>query len=88
MAPLPADADVMVGVSLKHGMEWIHGNTFLLYSVMRINYNNNTSHHLLQSLAHFNAYVSQAEVISIDELLNSPTTQKMLFSKQAVSVAV
>ena len=41
----------------------------------------NTSHHLLQSLDHFNAYVSPAEVISIDELLNSPTTQKMLSTK-------
>ena len=30
---------------------------------------------------HFNACVSPAEAISIDELLNSPTTQKMLSTK-------
>ena len=41
----------------------------------------NTSHHLLQSLGHFNAYVSPEEVISIDGLLNSPMTQKMLSTK-------
>ena len=41
----------------------------------------NTSHHLLRSLDHFNACVSPAEAISIDELLNSPTTQKMLSTK-------
>ena len=41
----------------------------------------NTSHHLLQSLDHFNACVSPAEAISIDELLNSPMTQKMLSTK-------
>ena len=39
------------------------------------------SHHLLQSLDQFNASVTLAEVISIDELLNSPTTQKMLSTK-------
>ena len=38
----------------------------------------NTSHHLLRSLDHFNACVSPAEVISIDELLDSSMTQKML----------
>ena len=41
----------------------------------------NTSHHLLRSLDHFNACVSPAEAISIDELLDSPTTQKMLSTK-------
>ena len=41
----------------------------------------NTSHHLLQSLDHFNACVSTAEAISIDEMLNSPTNQKMLSTK-------
>ena len=38
----------------------------------------NTSHHLLQSLDHFNACVSSAEVISFDELLDSSMTHKML----------
>ena len=41
----------------------------------------NTSHHLLQSFDYFNACVSLAEVIYIDELLNSPMTQKMLSTK-------
>ena len=41
----------------------------------------NTSRHILQSLDHFNACVSPAEAISIDELLISPTTQKMLSTK-------
>ena len=41
----------------------------------------NTSHHLLRSLDQFNACVSPAEAISVDELLNSATTQKMLSTK-------
>ena len=41
----------------------------------------NTSHHLLYSLEHFNSCVSPAEVISIDELRESPMTQKMLSMK-------
>ena len=41
----------------------------------------NTSHHFLHSLDHFNSCVSPAEVISIDELLESPMTQKMLSIK-------
>ena len=40
-----------------------------------------SSHHLLESLDHFNTCVSSAEAICIDELLDSPMTQKKLSSK-------
>ena len=41
----------------------------------------NTIHHLLHSLDHFNSCASPAEVISIDECLSLPMTQKMLSMK-------
>ena len=44
----------------------------------------NTSHRLLQSLDHFNACVSPSEAISIDELLDSSMTQKMLSTKMEI----
>ena len=37
----------------------------------------NTNHHLLHSLGHINTCVSPAEVVSIDELLDSPMNQKL-----------
>ena len=59
----------------------LHSSVAFMSSFSMSGFATNTSHHLLQSLDHFNAYVSPAEVISIDELLNSPTTQKMLSTK-------
>ena len=50
-----------------------------------------TSRHFLQSLDRFNTCVSPAEVISIDELLDTPMTQTNHSNRnreQAVSVAV
>ena len=59
----------------------LHSSAAFMSSFSMSSFATNTSHHLLQSLDHFNACVSLAEVISIDELLNSPTTQKMLSTK-------
>ncbi|KAL5500402.1 hypothetical protein EMCRGX_G011959 [Ephydatia muelleri] len=56
----------------------LHSSAAFMSSFSMSGFATNTSHHLLQSLDHFNACVSQAEVISIDELLNSSMTQKML----------
>ena len=56
----------------------LHSSAAFMSSFPMSGFATNTSHHLLQSLDHFNAYVSPAEVISIDELLDSSMTQKML----------
>ena len=54
----------------------LHSSAAFMSSFSMLGFATNT-HHLLRSLDHFNACVSPAEAISIDELLNSPTTQKM-----------
>ena len=59
----------------------LHSSAAFMSSFSMSGFATNTSHHLLRSLDHFNACVSPAEAISIDELLNSPTTQKMLSTK-------
>ena len=59
----------------------LHSSAAFMSSLSMSGFATNTSHHLLRSLDHFNACVTPAEVISIDELLNSPTTQKMLSTK-------
>ena len=58
-----------------------HSSAAFMSSFSMSGFANNTSHHLLHSLDHFNSSVSPAEVISIDELLESPMTQKMLSMK-------
>ena len=59
----------------------LHSSAAFMSSFMMSGTATNSSHHLLQSLDHFNACVSPAEVISIDELLDSPMAQKKLSSK-------
>ena len=59
----------------------LHSSAAFMSSFLMSGFATNTNHHLLRSLDHFNACVSPAEAISIDELLNSPTTQKMLSTK-------
>ena len=59
----------------------LHSSAAFMSSFSMSGFATNTSHHLLRSLDHFNACVSPAEVISIDELLNSPKNQKMLSTK-------
>ena len=59
----------------------LHSSAAFMSSFSMSSFATNTSHQLLRSLDHFNACVSPAEAISIDELLNSPTTQKMLSTK-------
>ena len=54
----------------------LHSSAAFMSSFSMSGFATNPSHHLLQSLDHFNACVSPEEAISIDELLNSPTTQK------------
>ncbi|KAL5500424.1 hypothetical protein EMCRGX_G011983 [Ephydatia muelleri] len=56
----------------------LHLSAAFRSSFSMLGFATNTSHHLLQSLDHFNACVSSAEVISFDELLDSSMTQKML----------
>ena len=58
----------------------LHSSATFMSFFSMLGFATNTSH-IIQSLDHFNACVSLAEVISIDELLNSPTTQKMLSTK-------
>ena len=59
----------------------LHSSAAFMSSFSMSGFATNTSHHLLYSLDHFNCCVSPAEVISIDELLESPMTQKMLSMK-------
>ena len=59
----------------------LHSSAAFMSSFSMSGFATNTSHHLLRSLDLFNACVSPAEAISIDELLNSPATQKMLSTK-------
>ena len=59
----------------------LHSSAAFVSSFSMSGFATNTSRHLLHSLDHFNACVSPAEVISIHELLYSPTTQKKSSSK-------
>ena len=64
-------------LSLSRGGLGLHSASLHLAAFMSLfslsGFATNTSHHLLHSLDH-----SPAEVISMDELLESPMTQKML----------
>ena len=58
----------------------VHHNTYqqlFLASFSMSNFATNTNHHLLHSLGHFITCVSPAELVSIEEVLDSPMNQKV-----------
>ena len=57
-----------------------HLSTAFLASFSMSGFATNTNHHILHSLGHFNSCVSQAEMVFIDELPDSPMNQKKLSS--------
>ena len=58
-----------------------HSSAALLASFSMSGFASNTKHHLFHPLGHFNTCVSPAEVVSFNELLDSPMNQKKLSSR-------